>query len=117
MKSSYGFSRRAPDILAHELATVLSAKSWFDFQALFAVVYSNLRARKGANGGEEMLRLRAYDKLQSLVAAGVVEKNSKQYRGVAPALASFFESAASVNASLAARKQSQAAENSAPVPV
>ena len=30
----------------------------------------------------EMLRLRAYEKLQNLVSRGMVEKNGKQYRGL-----------------------------------
>jgi hypothetical protein len=103
MKSSYSFSRRAPDLLAQEIATVLSTKSWFEFKSLFEVVYGNLRARKTANGGEEMLRLRSYEKLQNLVDAGAVEKNGKQYRGIAAGLESFFETAAALNATFTAR--------------
>ncbi|MEZ5429785.1 MAG: hypothetical protein R3F31_01100 [Verrucomicrobiales bacterium] len=34
------------------------------------------------SGGEEMLRLRAYEKLQNLVTRGLVEKNGKEYRGM-----------------------------------
>jgi hypothetical protein len=94
MKSTYSFSRRAPDNVAHEVATVLSGKSWFEFKALFDVVHANLKARNAANGGEEMLRLRAYEKLQNLVSAGIVEKRGKEYRGIATALAGFFEAAA-----------------------
>ena len=47
----------------------------------------NLRARKSASGGEEMLRLRAYEKLQTLVSRGMVQKSitkaGKKYRGLA----------------------------------
>ena len=34
------------------------------------------------SGGEEMLRLRAYEKLQNLCTRGLVEKEGKQYRGL-----------------------------------
>src|SRR4051812_21217540 len=112
MKCSYSFSRRAPDLLAQEIATVLSSKSWFDFKGLFDVVYGNLRSRKAAGGGEEMLRLRSYEKLQNLVSAGAVEKNGKNYRGLAPGLASFFGAAAALKAALTER---QSAVPAAPV--
>ena len=38
-------------------------------------------------GLEEMLRLRAYEKLQNLVARGAVKKNGKKYKGLPSALA------------------------------
>ncbi len=107
MKQSYGFSRRGPDNVAQELATVLSKKSWFEFKALFEIVHANLRARNAASGGEEMLRLRAYEKLQNLVQAGIVEKSSKKYRGIGPALAVFFETAAGLNTKFAAGNHSR----------
>lgn len=72
---------------------MLLEKSWFEFKALFAIVHTNLKARNAAGSGEEMLRLRTYEKLQNLVAAGIVEKSSKQYRGNAPALAQFIAAA------------------------
>jgi hypothetical protein len=91
MKRAHMFKRRGPDILTLELASVLSGGAWFEFKALFLVVHSNLRARDAANGGEEMLRLRAYEKLQNLVSQGSVEKSAKNYRGNAPALAALKE--------------------------
>lgn len=102
MKITYGFSRRGPDVVAQELVTVLSGKTWFEFKALFEVVHTNLRARNAANGGEEMLRLRAYEKLQNLVHGGVVEKSSKKYRGISSALETFFKTTAELNAKAAA---------------
>ena len=80
MKTTYGFSRRGPDRVAEELATVLSTKATFEFKALFTVVHANLRARNAAGGGEEMLRLRAYEKLQNLVQAGVVKRRGRNTR-------------------------------------
>jgi hypothetical protein len=102
MKTNYGFSRRGPDIVAEELATVLSAKASFEFKALFLLVHANLRARNAASGGEEMLRLRAYEKLQNLVGAGVVKKTGKKYRGVSAAIVKFFEAAEELKVKLAA---------------
>src|ERR1700722_16773870 len=102
MKSSYGFSRRGLDRVAEELANVLSKKSSYEFKALFTVVYANLRAQNAASGGEEMLRLRAYEKLQKLVDAGIVKKTGKEYTGVAPALVTFLATAAEMNAKFSA---------------
>jgi hypothetical protein len=104
MKSNYGFSRRGPDHVAEELAKVLSQKTWFEFKPLFEIVHANLRARNAAHGGEEMLRLRAYEKLQNLVNGGIVEKAEKKYRGVNKALTIFFETSAALNAKFAAGK-------------
>ena len=77
------FSRRLPDLVTEELVSVLSRKSTFEFKQLFDIVHENLRARNAASGGEEMLRLRAYEKLQNLVARGVVKKTGKKYKGLA----------------------------------
>jgi hypothetical protein len=50
----------------------------------------NLRERNAASGGEEMLRLRAYEKLQGLVGQGAVNRTvkgiTKKYKGVAARL-------------------------------
>src|SRR6266571_5196474 len=81
------FSRRLPDLVTEELASVLSSKTTFEFKDLFDVVHENLRARNAASGGEEMLRLRAYEKLQNLVARGMVKKEGKKYKGIPKQLA------------------------------
>ena len=81
------FSRRLPDLVTEELVAVLSKKSTFEFKQIFEIVHENLRARNAASGGEEMLRLRAYEKLQNLVARGMVRKNGKKYKGLSSALA------------------------------
>ncbi len=91
------FSRRVPDLVTEELVAVLSQKSSFEFKQLFEVVHENLRARNAASGGEEMLRLRAYEKLQNLVARGMVRKNGKKYKGLVSALATLNTGVASVN--------------------
>jgi hypothetical protein len=61
------FSRRVPDLVTEELVAVLSRRTSFEFKQLFEILHENLRARNAASGGEEMLRLRAYEKLQNLV--------------------------------------------------
>ena len=75
--------------MTEQLAVVLSADSSFEFKVLFEMLHSNMKARNLANGGEEMMRLRAYEKLQALVNRGMVEKHitkkAKIYRGL-PAL-------------------------------
>jgi hypothetical protein len=81
------FSRRLPDIITEELVLVLSQKIPYEFKQLFVVLHDNLRRRNAANGGAEMLRLRAYEKLQNLVSRGAVKKNGKIYTGNSAALA------------------------------
>lgn len=80
------FSRRGPDNITEELVTVLSDHKSHEFKALFLLLHSGLKARNAASGGEEMLRLRAYDKLQMLVANGQVKKTGKKYKAVPAAL-------------------------------
>jgi hypothetical protein len=87
MPKKNGFSRRTPDLVTEELVSVLSRKNSFEFKQLFDIVHENLRNRNAASGGEEMLRLRAYEKLQNLVSRGMVRKNGKKYKGLASALA------------------------------
>ncbi len=80
------FSRRLPDLVTEELVSVLSKKKSFEFKQLFDIVHENLRKRNAASGGEEMLRLRTYEKLSGLVENQMVEKtgpiNAKKYRGL-----------------------------------
>jgi hypothetical protein len=87
------FSRRLPDPVTEELVFVLSQKRSYEFRQLFEVVHDNLRRRNAANGGEEMLRLRAYEKLQNLVFHGAVKKNGKIYTGDSAALAAMAANA------------------------
>lgn len=76
------FSRRLPDHVTDELVAALMKKRTYEFNALFETVYENLKLRNAVSGGEEMLRLRAYEKLQNLVSRGMVEKVAKTYRGL-----------------------------------
>ena len=81
------FSHRVPDLVTEELVAVLSRRTSFEFKQLFEILHENLRARNAASGGEEMLRLRAYEKLQNLVARGMVKKEQKKYKGIPKQLA------------------------------
>src|SRR5689334_1513970 len=109
MKTAYGFTRRGPDRVIEELTSVLAEKSWFEFKELFLVVHANLRARNAASGGEEMLRLRAYEKLQALVQGGVVKKDGKRYKGVPAALATYVQQMNETTAAPAVRRPAKAA--------
>ncbi|HEY6205997.1 MAG TPA: hypothetical protein VIW21_07520 [Chthoniobacterales bacterium] len=85
---SASFTRRMPDNLTEELVAVLSSRAWFEFKPLFDIILLKLRERNAASGGEEMLRLRVYEKLQGLVNQGAVTRKvkgiTKNYKGVAP---------------------------------
>jgi hypothetical protein len=77
-----------PDNVTEELVAVLSSRASFEFKSLFDVILLNLRQRNAASGGEEMLRLRVYEKLQGLVYEGAVDRTvngiTKKYKGVGP---------------------------------
>jgi hypothetical protein len=85
------FSHRGPDTVTEELVDVLLDARPYEFKALFGVVHAGLRARNAVSGGEEMLRLRAYEKLQDLVRQGRVKKAGKEYKGVPKALRAYSE--------------------------
>src|SRR5881394_854769 len=89
--SGASFTRRAPDNITEELVSVLSSGASFEFKPLFDIILLNLRERNAASGGEEMLRLRAYEKLQGLVSQGAVNREvtgiTKKYKGVATRMA------------------------------
>ena len=80
-----------PDHVTEELVTVLSSRASFEFKPLFDIILLNLRERNAASGGEEMLRLRVYEKLQGLVGQGAVNRTvtgtMKKYKGVGPRMA------------------------------
>ena len=83
MQRKSAFSRRLPDLVTEELVGVLSKKgSSFELKQLFDVVHDRLKKRNAASGGEEMLRLRAYEKLQHLVSRNMVKKTGKKYKGL-----------------------------------
>jgi hypothetical protein len=76
------FTRRVVDHVTDELVNVLSDGQTYEFKALFTKVYEGLKLKNAVSGGEEMLRLRCYEKLQYLANHGLVEKKLKNYRGL-----------------------------------
>jgi hypothetical protein len=113
MKKQSKFSTRGSDVVTDELAAVLSKGATFEFKPLFDVIHANLRIRNAASGGEEMLRLRAYEKLQNLVQRGVVTKAEKRYQGVASSLNAFIAENSEIKAKLAAHKRERVLASSA----
>ena len=101
MKLNFSFSVRGPDRVSEELATVLSKKGAWEFKSLFDMVHANLRSKDLVRGGEEMLRLRTYEKLQNFLQAGIVKKTGKEYAGVPKSLAAFFKTSEEFNARFA----------------
>jgi hypothetical protein len=77
----FSSARRLPDILMEELVVVLMRAETFEFKSLFTIVFSAMRERR-ISGGEEMLRLRTYEKLQALVREGGATKIEGRYKGV-----------------------------------
>jgi hypothetical protein len=108
MNKNLSFSLRGPDRMSEELATVLSAKGSWEFKSLFGILHANLRSKGWANGGEEMLRLRAHEKLQKFLQTGVVTKTGKEYTGVPKALGNFFKLTAELKAKVEMAIQNRA---------
>lgn len=77
------FSRRVPDHVTDEIVHVLGEEEgYLGFNDLFELVFERLKERNAVSGGEEMLRLRAYEKLQNLVTRGMIDKQGKEYKGL-----------------------------------
>jgi hypothetical protein len=93
-----------PDVLGEELFAVLSKKRSLEFKPLFDILRARLLARNAGSGGEDMLRLRTYEKLQNLVNRGAVKKTGKEYQGVPSALAALTRENKAVAKEAAGRK-------------
>ena len=107
------FTRRMPDNVTEELVAVLSSRASYEFKPLFDIILLNLRERNAASGGEEMLRLRVYEKLQGLVHRGAVNRTvtgiTKKYRGVAPHMATLRAEMKTLRLEWSKRLQAKAA--------
>ena len=112
-RSAISFTRRGPDNITEELIAVLSSKASFEFKPLFEIMLLNLRERNAASGGEEMLRLRAYEKLQGLVNQGAVNRKvtgtTKKYKGVATRMAELRTEMKALRAACYQRARAKAA--------
>ena len=91
MNKRFILRRNGPDVLTEELINAVSGAGDIEFKPLFNLVYASLRVRNAAHGGEEMLRLRIYERLQWLVQAGGVDKTGKIYRGNSKRLQPFTD--------------------------
>jgi len=80
------YFRHRPDLVSEELIAALLEKDTHEFLDLFQVIYERLKTRNATSGGQEMLRLRVYEKLQMLAQQGLVKKNGKSYSAVKAAL-------------------------------
>jgi hypothetical protein len=76
------FNRRSVDHVTDEIVIALSGGTAIEFKPLFLKVFNGLKNRNAASGGEEMLRLRCYEKLLKLAKSGLIEKMDKTYRGL-----------------------------------
>jgi|APCry1669190591_1035303.scaffolds.fasta_scaffold00009_55 hypothetical protein len=77
MQRKSAFSRRLPDLVTEEIVTVLienRKKPPLAWGVIFELMHARLKKRNAASGGEEMLRLRGYEKLKNLVDQNMVEK-------------------------------------------
>ena len=111
--SVFSFKRVRPDNITEALVAVLSSRASFEFRPLFDIVLSDLQKRNIASGGEEMLRLRVYEKLHGLVVQGAVSRivagTTKKYKGVAPRLLVLSAELKVLRASWNRRRRAQAA--------
>ncbi len=76
------FSRRVVDHVTDELVNALSNGETYEFKPLFTKVFEALKLKNAVSGGEEMLRLRSYEKIIKLTSCGLVEKVGKTYRAL-----------------------------------
>ena len=100
------YFRHRPDLVSEELIAALMEKDTYEFLDLFQVIYERLRTRNATSGGQEMLRLRVYEKLQTLVAQGIVKKEAKSYSAVKAALRTRASEMTAAKAAAAQRRTS-----------
>ena len=101
--------RRRKDYASEELIAALLAKSTYTFGEVFQVVNESLKARKVSAVGEDMLRLRVYERLQTFVSQGLVKKAGQEYTPVRSALQALAAEMEATKAYQEKRKQEVAA--------
>jgi hypothetical protein len=87
-RNPHGATRKPQDQIRAEMLQVLSLAEIILFNDIYEQVFSNMKSKGLATGGEEILRLRIYEKLQTLVSQGALHKKGKQYE-VLPKLHQF----------------------------
>lgn len=78
-----GSSRKSPDLVTDELIDIMQKVGVLEFNEIFLQALSAMKEKKMPMSGEEILRLRIYDKLQNLVSAGGLMKKGKVYTATA----------------------------------
>ena len=63
-------SRKTPDLVTDELIIILHEAGMLEFNDIFQRTVIVMKQKHMSLGGEEILRLRIYEKLQGLVSAG-----------------------------------------------
>lgn len=80
-------SKRVTDIVRQEVIEVLlEAEGIIEFNNIFLKACESMKEKNYSTGGEEILRLRIYEKLQTLIAEGGVKKRGKEYEPLLPKL-------------------------------
>ena len=72
-------SRKAPDLVTDELIVILHEAGMLEFNEIFQRAVVVMKEKHMSLGGEEILRLRIYEKLQNLVSAGGLVKKGREY--------------------------------------
>jgi hypothetical protein len=101
--------RRRKDYASEELVAALLARPTYTFGDVFQVVNERLKARKVSSVGEEMLRLRVYERLQTFVSQGLVKKAGQEYTAVRSAVQALAAQMEATKAYKEKRKQEMAA--------
>ena len=70
-------SRKTPDLVTDELILILHEAGMLEFNDIFQRTVVVMKAKHMSLGGEEILRLRIYEKLQNLVSAGGLMKKGR----------------------------------------
>ena len=72
-------SRQTPDLVTDELIIILHEAGMLEFNDIFQRTVIVMKQKHMSLGGEEILRLRIYEKLQGLVSAGGLVKKGREY--------------------------------------
>lgn len=72
-------SRKTPDLVTDELIIILHEAGMLEFNDIFQRTVVVMKEKHMSLGGEEILRLRIYEKLQNLVSAGGLVKKGREY--------------------------------------
>ncbi len=110
MRANFNFAKNRPDVLAEQLAALLSETKPLAFNDLFEKLQAAL-ASTGSKANGDMLRLRTHEKLQKFLRTGLVTKNGKEYTGVKDALSNFLKTTTEQKAHRASSKQKRAAQH------